>query len=170
MNMEKILGLLYIILGLLLVIFPIFSSALISLAIGFAMVCFGISAIFNGIIFSEAPIYSYLSLSIGVIALLFGLIFMFFLNALPFLISLQFYIVGFILVVYGILGAIYLKDKKLTIISIIGIILGIITIALAVFAASQPVLIAILIGVLLIIEGVALFVVGKSLTLIETYG
>ena len=170
MNREKIIGLLYIILGLLLIIYPIFSSALLSIIIGFAMVCFGMSAICMGFLFTENSSYTYLSMIVGFISLIFGLIFLFFLNALPFLVSLQFYIIGFLMMLYGLLGMIYMKDRKYTILSAISFILGILVVALAVFFATQPILIAILIGVLLIVQGAVIFVVGKSESLIEKYG
>ena len=168
--MEKLVGLLYILLGLLLVIYPIFSSALISVVIGITLICFGLSALSMGFVFTETPMYTYLSLTIGFISLVFGLIFLFFLNALPFLVSFQFYIIGFLMIFYCILGIIFLKDKKYTILSVIGLILGILIVALAVFAATQPVLVAIIVGVFLIIDGVILLVWGKSVELIEQYG
>ena len=62
MNMEKILGLLYIIFGLLFVIYPIFSSALLSMIIGFSLVCFGLSSICMGIVFTEITLYKYLAI------------------------------------------------------------------------------------------------------------
>ena len=102
MNMEKILGLLYIIFGLLFVIYPIFSSALLSMIIGFSLVCFGLSSICMGIVFTEIPLYKYLAIILGIIAVIFGIMFMFFLNAVPFLVSLQFYIVGFLMILQSI--------------------------------------------------------------------
>lgn len=71
---------------------------------------------------------------------------------------------------YGLIGIIFLKDKKQVIVSAIGLLLGILTVVLSVFAASQPVLIAIIIGTLLIVDGVFLLVIGGSETLIENYG
>ena len=106
MNMEKILGLLYIIIGLLFVIYPIFSSAILSMVIGFALVCFGLSSICMGIVFAENSTYRLLSILLGIVSLIFGIMFLFFLNAVPFLVYLQFYIVGFLMIFYGLLGII----------------------------------------------------------------
>ncbi len=169
---ERLAGLLYIILGLMLIIFPIFSSALISVIIGFALVCFGMAAMSLGFVFGEEfeNIYSYLSILIGFISLLFGIMFMFFLNALTFLTSLQFYIVGIIMMAYGIVGLLYLSGKQYTIYSAIMLILGILTVVIAAFLASQPILIAVLLGVTLIVEGAFFIVIGRSMKLIETYG
>ena len=165
---EKIAGLLYIILGLLLIICPVFSSEFLSICIGFALAGLGIATISKGILFRNeiSSAYSFLAIAIGFISLLFGILFIFFINALTFLGSLQFYIVGIIMMVYGLMGVFFL-DAKHKIYSIIVLILGILVVIFAAFLASQPLLIAILIGVALIIEGVFLFVMGKSMKLIE---
>lgn len=165
--MEKLVGLLCIIFGLFLVIFPVFSSAVLSMVIGFTLVCFGMSAMCMGFVFTENRSYAFSSFAIGLISLIFGICFMFFLNALPFLVSLQFYIIGFLMIVYGLLGVIYLDDKKYAILSAISILLGILTVALAVIAASQPVLTAVIIGVFVIVDGVFVLVMGKSEELIQ---
>ena len=169
MNMEKIMGLLFIILGLLLVIYPMVSSAFLSILIGFSLVCFGMSALGMGIVFSENPVYRYSSIMIGIISLIFGIIFMFFLNALPFLFSLQFFIIGFLIMFYGILGIIYLTGTAYKALSVLGLLLGILIVVLTLFLASQPIIIAVIIGAFLIIDGVCLFVVGASESLIEKY-
>ena len=124
------------IVGLLLVIYPMVSSAFLSIIIGFSLVCFGMAAVCMGFVFTEDSTYSLLSIIVGITSLILGMIFMFFLNALPFLVSLQFYIVGFLMIFYGILGIIYLDDKSYIALSVIGLILGILNIVLAVFAAS----------------------------------
>lgn len=172
MAYERFAGLLYMVLGLMLIIFPMFSSAVISVIIGFALVCFGMATMSLGFVFGEEfeNIYSYLTILIGFISLLFGIMFMFFLNALTFLASLQFYIVGIIMMAYGLVGFLYLSEKKYTIYSLIILILGILTVVVAAFLASQPILIAILIGITLIVEGAFFIVIGRSMKLIETYG
>lgn len=172
MGMERIAGFLYIIFGLLLIIFPIFSSAFVSVMIGFALLCFGMAALSMGIILPEnySKMYSYLSASIGIISILLGFMFMFFLNALTFLTSLQFYIVGFIMMAYGMVGIVYIDDKRDAFRSLLLLILGVLTVVLAVVAASQPIFIAIIIGVALIVQGVFTLVIDRSYSLIEKYG
>ena len=74
------------------------------------------------------------------------------------------------MILYGLIGVIYLDDKAYRIISAIGLILGILTVILAAFLASQPIVIAVIIGVLLIVEGASLIVIGRSKSLIDKYG
>ena len=169
MNTEKIMGVLFIILGLLLVFYPIVSSAFLSILIGFSLVCFGMAAVCMGFVFTEDTTYSALSIIVGVISLILGIIFMFFLNALPFLFSLQFFIIGFLMMFYGILGIAYLAGAAYKLLSVTGLILGIVIVALTLFLASQPIIIAVIIGAFLIIDGVCLLVVGSTESLIEKY-
>ncbi len=165
---EKIIGLLYILFGIILIVSPIFSSELLSICIGFSLVCFGLAEMATGILFigEFGNSYSFLSILVGILSLLFGILFIFFLNALPFLVSLQFYIIAILMMVYGLMGIFYL-DGKYKIYSVIILILGILNALLAAFFASQPILIAILVGVALIVEGVFVLVIDRSMTLIE---
>ncbi|WP_407379672.1 DUF308 domain-containing protein [Methanobrevibacter sp.] len=167
---EKIIGLLYILFGIIFIVSPVVSSDLLSICIGFSLVCLGLAEISVGFLFTNefGNNYAYLSIIIGIISLIFGIIFMFYLNALTFLISLQFYIIAILMMVYGIVGAFYLEGKY-KIYSIIILILGILVAILAAFLASQPILIAILLGVALIIEGVFVLVIDRAETLIEKY-
>ena len=70
MNREKILGLLYILLGILLFICPVLSSELLSICIGLSLVCLGVVAISKGFAFKEmlGNYYSYLSIGLGIIS------------------------------------------------------------------------------------------------------
>ena len=88
--------------------------------------------------------------------IIFGFLFIFYIDALSFLIAIQFYIVGFIMIIFGISGLISRMGSISTFTSILVLIMGVIAIALAAFSINQPVYIAIIIGIVLIIEGVAL--------------
>ena len=164
---EKIAGLIYILLGILLIVTPMFSSELLSVCIGLSLVCFGFVAISRGIVFSSefTNSFSILYILIGIISLIFGILFIFSINALTFLTALQFYIVAIIMMVYGLVGLFGGKNKFY---SIIILILGILTFFLAAFLASQPILIAVLVGVALMVEGVFALILGKSMKLIES--
>lgn len=82
--------------------------------------------------------------------------FLFYIDALSFLTGVQFYLVGFIMIIFGITGLVSKMSRVSTFTSILVLIMGIIAIALAAFAMSQPVYIAIIIGIVLIIEGIAM--------------
>ncbi|MBQ2653409.1 MAG: DUF308 domain-containing protein [Methanobrevibacter sp.] len=157
MGIEKSAGILSIILGLIFIIFPMFSGELISIIVGLSLLFFGISAAFMGFNMRKQTGYVGIAiLIIGIIAIIFGFLFIFYIDALSFLIGLQFYIVGFIMIIFGITGVLSKMTRFSTFTSILVLIMGIVAIALAAFAVSQPIYIAIIIGIVLIIEGVSM--------------
>ena len=158
MEIFKIAGYLSILLGLIFIIFPMFSAELVSIIVGLSLLFFGISAIFMGWNMRNEVdnIFPNFILAIGVIAVIFGFLFLFYIDALSFLVGLQFYIVGFIMVVFGIAGLFSGLTRISTFSSLLVMIMGIIALALAVFAVNQPIYIAIVIGIVLIIEGISL--------------
>lgn len=155
---NRTAGLLSIILGLIFIISPMFASELISLIVGLSLLFFGIASAFMGFDSkNEYETFSTASIIIGLIAVVFGFLFIFYIDALSFLVGLQFYIVGFIMIIFGIAGVISKMTNVSTFSSILVLIMGIIAIALGAFSQNQPIYIAIIIGIVLIIEGVNLF-------------
>ena len=102
----------------------------------------------------EMP-FSIVAFAIGAITVLLGIGFIFFFDALSFLVGFQFYIIGFIMIAFGITGLISRFSKISAFSSIIVLIMGVVLIALGAFAVKEPIFIAIIIGVVLIIEGVS---------------
>lgn len=161
MAINRIAGLISIILGLIFIVFPMFSSGLVSIIVGLSLLFFGISSAFMGWnMRSDHNAFSTAFIIIGIIAIIFGFLFVFYIDALSFLIGLQFYIVGFIMIIFGVAGLLSKMTRISTFTSILVLIMGILAIALAAFALSEPIYIAIIIGIVLIIEGVNLFLFG----------
>ena len=157
MGINKTAGIISLILGLIFIIFPMFSSEMVSIIVGLSLLFFGISAAFMGFnMRNQFNIFSTATIIIGIIAIIFGFIFLFYIDALSFLIGLQFYIVGFIMILFGITGLLSKMNRISAFTSILVLIMGIIAIALAVFSLNEPIYIAMIIGVVLIIEGVTL--------------
>lgn len=98
------------------------------------------------------------ALIIGIIAVIFGFLFLFYIDALPFLVSIQFYIVGFIMIIFGITGFLSRVNNISNFTSILVFLMGIVAIALAIFAQSQPIFITMVLGAVLIFEGLGLYV------------
>lgn len=158
MGLNKTVGIISMILGLIFIIFPMFSSELVSVIVGVSLLFFGLSTLFMGIgLRSEyGGMTAIASIIIGIIAIIFGLLFIFSIDALSFLTGLQFYIVGIIMIVFGIVGLIS-RPKNMSIFTpILVFIFGIITIALGTFAFNHPIYLAIIIGLILIIEGISM--------------
>lgn len=159
-QINKNAGYLSIVLGLIFIIFPMFSAGLVSLIVGLSLLFFGISAAFMGWNMRNEvdDVFPMIILAIGIIAVILGFLFIFYIDALSFLVAIQFYIVGFIMIVFGIAGLFSHMTSTSTLSSLIVLVMGIIAIALGIFAINQPVYIAIIIGFVLIIEGISLLV------------
>ena len=157
MDVNKGAGILSIVLGLIFILFPMFSSGLVSIIVGLSLLFFGISSVYLGYnMRNDFDLYAKTTIIIGIIAIIFGFLFILYIDALSFLIAIQFYIVGFIMIIFGISGLISRMGPISTFTSILVLIMGVIAIALAAFSINQPIYIAIIIGIVLIIEGVAL--------------
>ena len=158
MFINRSAGILSIILGIIFIIFPMFSAELVSIIVGLSLLFFGISSVFMGWnMRSYRDNSSTVFIVTGIIAVIFGFLFLFYIDALSFLTGLSFYIVGFIMIVFGIAGLMSRSENISTFASVLVLIMGILAIALAVFAMAQPIYIAMIIGIVLIIEGVNLF-------------
>ena len=155
MDNQKAAGIFFLILGLIFILFPMFSIGLVSIIVGLSLVFFGISAAFMGYTLKDNKVVAIAIILIGIISIILGLLFMFYINAISFLVAFQFYIVGFIMILFGITGLISRASKISNFTSILVLLMGIVAIALAVFAGNNPLYLAIIIGVVLIIEGVA---------------
>ena len=156
MNINRGAGILSIILGLIFILFPMFSSELVSVIVGLSLLFFGISSIFMGWNMRDGinNTSGNIILIVGIIAVIFGFLFIFYIDALSFLIGIQFYLVGFIMIIFGIAGIFSRMNRFSTFTSIFVLLMGIVAIALATFAMNQPIYIAIIIGVVLIVEGI----------------
>ena len=160
MDEYKTMGFLSIILGLVFMIFPMFSAELISIIVGLTLLFFGISAIFTGFNIRDGidNTFSNILIIIGVIVTILGFAFIFYIDALSFLVGLQFYILGFIMIFFGISGLISKMNGATLASSLVILIMGIISVVLAAFAMTQPVYIAVIIGIVLVAEGIILLI------------
>ena len=155
MDSNKYLGILIIILGLIFMCFPVFSSVLFSVIIGVGLLLLGISTVIFGFdIRHDSGAISALTIVFGIIGIIIGLLFIFYLDAVSILVSLEFYIIGTIMIIVGISGLIANEDSKSKLMSVLIIILGIISFFVAVYALAEPLYLAILVGIVLILEGI----------------
>lgn len=156
MDNQKAAGIFFLVLGLIFILFPMFSSELVSIIVGLSLVFFGISAAFMGYTLKDRQKEVAITIIlIGIISIILGLLFIFYINAISFLVAFQFYIVGFIMIIFGIAGLVSKVSRISNFTSILVLLMGIVAIALGVFAGENPIFLAIVIGIVLIIEGIA---------------
>lgn len=156
MNYEKAAGIFFTVLGLVFILFPMFSDKLISIIIGLSVAFFGISAVYMGYTLKDARKEIAIAIIIiGIISIILGPLFIFRINAISFLVTYQFYIVGFIMIVFGIAGLLSKASKISNFTSILVLMMGIVAVALGLIARDNPIFLATIIGVVLILEGMA---------------
>ncbi len=161
MNYKLILGILLIIFGLIFAIYPTYSAGAVSFIAGISLIAFGFAAIIDGFsLWSMMAHISGIEILLGMLAMLFGLLFIYNIDALSFLVSFQFYLIAFILIFIGILGLFSGSETMSKLTSILIIILGIIAIFLAAFSLAQPLYVAIIVGICLIMQGITFIAAG----------
>lgn len=158
MNITKSSGILAIILGLFCILFPVFFESLISIIVGASLLIFGVLSLIMALnMKSFFENFSKVTAIVGIIGIIFGFLFLFYIDALSFLVAIEFYLVGILMIIFGISGLLARMDSITNWTSILVLIMGIVSIVLAVFSLSQPVYIAMIIGIVLIIQGATLF-------------
>lgn len=155
-NKMKI-GILGIILGILILIFPYMSQFVLSIIFGIGIIIFGIYLLVmatHSWPFSKLSAVIYLIL--GILSLIAGIMLLGNLLLFKILISFYLYIVGFMLLFAGITG-LFIRSALITK-SGAGLmaLLGIITIILGYFALLGPIFVSIILGLSLIIDGISI--------------
>lgn len=94
MDFKKDIGRIMLLLGILFVVCPIFFREMLPAIMGLSMLCLGISAVFNGWDIREISdnLYSNISLVIGVILIVLGLLFIFSIALISLVSGFEFYI------------------------------------------------------------------------------
>ena len=155
MDIKKIFGIIFIILGLLFVIYPLYTGAAISLVTGICLIAFGFASIIEGFsIFSIMTNFSAIDILLGICAILFGLLFIYKIDALSFIVGYTFYLIAFVFIFSGILSFFVGSSSMSKLSSVLIIIMGIVALYLAAFSISQPLYTAVIVGICLILEGI----------------
>jgi uncharacterized membrane protein HdeD (DUF308 family) len=161
MDFRKVLGILFIILGLIFAIYPVYSAGAVSLIAGISLIVFGFASIVDGFtLWSRITHASAINILIGICAILLGILFIYRIDALSFVIAFNFYLIAFILIISGITGIIFGPDALSKLASVLILILGFVVVYLAAFAIANPLYSAIIVGICLILEGITFFASG----------
>ena len=161
MDYKKILGILFIIMGILFAVYPMYSAEAVSWIAGICLIAFGFACIIDGFsVWSMMAHVSLLNILIGMCAMLFGLLFIYKIDALSFLVGFQFYLIAFVLMFAGIFGIFFGSDMISRLASVLILILGIAVVYLASASISSPLYVAIIVGICLIMEGILFLASG----------
>jgi uncharacterized membrane protein HdeD (DUF308 family) len=159
---NAVLGILAIILGILVIAFPLISVFTASVLAGFGILFLGIWLLIQSFgVWNVSKGTAIFDLILGFFAIIVGIGLFGHILAFSFLASLWLFFAGFFLIISGISSVATRAGTAGKGVGGIGIILGILYIILAVYALN-PFYLAIIIGIWLIIDGIALFFVGPS--------
>ncbi|MCC7554177.1 MAG: DUF308 domain-containing protein [Methanobacteriaceae archaeon] len=162
MENQKIFGIIAIILGILVIVFPMASDLVLSVFAGIMFAFLGIYYLLAGAYswnFSKGVSISYIIL--GILGIILGCMLSFNILLFSMLIGIYMYITGFMLLISGIIGLAYRTDSITKMGAGSMLILGILTIIIGFFAFRDPFYAALLIGLSLIIDGISLFFGGE---------
>ncbi|WP_295610514.1 DUF308 domain-containing protein [uncultured Methanobrevibacter sp.] len=161
MDFRKVLGILFIILGLIFAIYPMYSAGAVSLIAGISLIAFGFASIIDGFsLWSRITHVSAINIFVGICAILLGILFIYEIDALSFIIAFNFYIIAFILIIAGITGIIIGPDTLSRLASVLILILGFVVVYLAAFSIANPLYCAIIVGICLIMYGITFLASG----------
>jgi uncharacterized membrane protein HdeD (DUF308 family) len=160
---NKIIGILAIILGFIIIVFPLIGVTTLSDLAGVAVIFIAIWLFvqcFKQIGSNLAAAIA--NLLLGVLAIFLGIVFLVNVATFEFLTFIALYIVGFFMIISGITYLFSGKGMKFIGIGILGIILGLIYMLLAMYV-KNPLFLAAIIGAFLIIAGIMeIFIIPKQ--------
>jgi membrane protein HdeD len=152
---NVLIGIVAIILGLIVIVFPFISVLTVSVLTGLGIIFLGIWFLVQSYhIWGKNLAAGIADLLLGIFAIIFGIVFVGNIAAFAFLTFLGLYLVGFFLILAGLTALFTGKDIKARSIGIIGIILGILYMILGSYITTNPQILAVIIGAFLIIAGI----------------
>ena len=147
-------AILLIILGLIVIAFPLLGLVPAAILTGFLVLLLGLGLLLGGIMeMGESAGLGILEIILGVIALILGIGFIFDPALFAFVAGLIVYIVGIFLIIVGLIGMITTSGGSRWN-GVIALIIGILYIVLGKLVATNPVVLGILIGLWLLIMGI----------------
>ncbi len=155
MNVERnvYLGILAIVLGFIVITFPLISVFTLSLLVGIGIIFLGIWLLIQAYnVWSKNLAAGIADLILAIFAIFFGIGLTGNIAALSFLTFLALYIIGFFLILTGLTALLSNKGIKAKGIGVLGVILGLLYLIMAIYLRN-PIFLAIILGAFLVIAG-----------------
>lgn len=151
---NLLIGLFVIILGILVMVFPLIGVFAASIIDGTFCLVISLWIIIHGIQgWSANKTSSSIFLVLGIIGFIIGLLIIGNINLYSFFFGITFYLAGLILLIAGLLFIFMGDDRNTKLMGILGMIIGIISIILG-YYSMNPFFVAVIIGLFLIIYGI----------------
>ena len=163
---AMILGILAILFGIFVMIFPYITGLAFSVIFGFVFTLYGVYCLFAAFkLFSLNKLSAVGYGILGILAIICGLMLVFNVFLFAFLVSINIYLVGFMLLFGGILSLLSVDHQINKISSASIILLGLIIIIVGYLTVIDPVIIAFIVGISSIIKGITLIILGEEFKL-----
>ena len=157
MENKIIVGILAVIFGLLILIFPFISLFAISVMTGIGILILGIYFLIAGVnMWSFTKAGSIVYVIIGFFGMLSGIMVLGNPELFALLVSFYLYITGFMLLFAGLAGVFTRSAMTTKAAAVLMLILGIVTVVLGYFTLLEPIYVSLILGLSLIIDGVAI--------------
>ncbi|MGL6298701.1 MAG: DUF308 domain-containing protein [Methanobacteriaceae archaeon] len=152
---SSVMSIIAIVLGIIIVAFPLFGALAASTIIGLSILLLAIWLLVSGISSIEYDtLQSVLNIVIGVIALVLSLGILFVPSLFAFLASITLYLAGILLIIIGLVTIIGNRDNKFGFWpGVAGVVLGVIYFVVGTYI-KDPLILGALIGIWLIITGI----------------
>lgn len=160
---NTLIGILAIILGLIVIAFPLISVLTLSVLAGLGIIFLGIWFFVQSFnVWGKNLAAGIADLLLGIFAVLFGIVFLGNVPAFEFLTFLALYIAAFFLIIAGLMGLFSGKDTKSRVIGILGVIFGLLYMIVGIYL-TNPLFLAAIVGAFLILAGLMeIFILPKE--------
>lgn len=150
---QKKSSLLMIIVGIILLLFPLLSTATLGLITGLIVLIVALSLIFSGVLqFAHNRVGSIITILFGILCLYYSYRLIFIPATVSNLIGIILYLLGFIMIAYGIINIVIMPVPILRILGILTVIFGVIVIFLGGYL-NNPEYLGYIIGLWFMISG-----------------
>ena len=161
MENKIIIGIIAIIFGIFIMIFPYVGLEISAILTGIGILILAIYFLIAGTsVWSTSKAASIVYVIIGIIGLFAGMMLIGNVPLFKVLVSFYLYITGFMLLIGGIAGLFSRSDMMVKASAVLMLILGVVTVVLGLIAFRNVYIVAIILGISLVIEGISL-IVGK---------
>ena len=162
MKNKNLIGILALILGILLIAFPILGTLSLTYLAGISFILLGIHFLLVGIhVWGVNKVSSVINIILGILALILGGLVVGNMLLFSFVVSYYLWIVAFLLILTGLNGLITRESTIGRTSSIVLMLCGVLSLILGLLAIKNPLYVGLLIGIGLILDGIY-FILVKS--------
>ncbi|OWT33259.1 hypothetical protein BGI41_03390 [Methanobrevibacter sp. 87.7] len=163
MNDLSITGIILFIFGIIIIIFPYLSQTFLSFVLGLIFIVYGVISLIRSYDnWNYTPGHSLTRIIGAIIGIILGVCLLGNIYLFSALVGIIFWIVGILMMIFGVAGIYYREYDPLRASSIIMLILGVITVLLGYFSFLDPFYVSLILGISLIIDGIGFISAGES--------